>query len=220
MNEEPTISNCLECEAPLRASEQQAEQLEKGRHVALKLLGRSFDDDDLRKRFLREGRLAAGVSHPNCVYIFGSEEIEGTPVIAMELVQGGTLRDLQKKRGVMPVREAVDITLQIVAGLEAAASAGVLLRDIKPANCFVSTDGTVKVGDFGLSVSTLARQESQITQSGVMLGTPSFAAPEQLRGEELDERADIFPSARRSTRCSQALRRSMKITRCRWSRQF
>ena len=170
----------------------EAEQLSTGRRLALKVLGRAIDDDELRRRFLREGRLAAGVTHPNCVYIYGSEEIEGTPVIAMELVDGGTLRDLLKKRGPLRMAEAVDITLQIVAGLEAAAAAGVLHRDIKPANCFISTDGTVKVGDFGLSVSTLARQDSQLTASGAMLGTPSFAAPEQLRGEALDERADIF----------------------------
>ncbi len=169
----------------------EAEQLATGRRVALKVLGHTIDSPEMRKRFLREGRLAASVNHPNSVYIFGTEEIEGAPVIAMELVAGGTLRD-QVKGGPVAVREAVDETLQIIAGLGAAASAGVLHRDVKPANCFISPDGTVKVGDFGLSVSTLARSDTQLTASGMMLGTPSFAPPEQLRGDELDVRADIY----------------------------
>jgi hypothetical protein len=169
----------------------EAEQIASGRRVALKVLGHTIDAPEMRKRFLREGRLAAAVNHPNSVYIFGTEEIEGAPVIAMELVGGGTLRD-RILQGPVPVREAVDATLDIVAGLEAAAAAGVLHRDVKPANCFVAPDGHVKVGDFGLSVSTLARHDSQLTASGMMLGTPSFAPPEQLRGDELDLRADIY----------------------------
>jgi hypothetical protein len=169
----------------------EAEQRDPGRRVALKVLGHTIDSAEMRARFMREGRLAASVNHPNSVYIFGTEEIEGAPVIAMELVAGGTLRDRLRK-GPLPVREAVDATLDVIAGLEAAASAGVLHRDVKPANCFVAPDGTVKVGDFGLSVSTLARHDTQLTASGVMLGTPSFAPPEQLRGDELDVRADIY----------------------------
>ncbi len=168
-----------------------AEQIDTGRHVALKVLGHTIDSPEMRARFLREGRLAAAVNHPNSVYIYGTEEIEGAPVIAMELVAGGTLRDRLRK-GTMAVSEAVDATLKVVAGLEAAAEAGVLHRDVKPANCFVAPDGTVKVGDFGLSVSTLAHDDTQLTASGMMLGTPSYAPPEQLRGDELDVRADIY----------------------------
>jgi uncharacterized RDD family membrane protein YckC len=170
----------------------EAEHLESGRRVALKVLGQSIDSPEARKRFLREGRLAASVSHPNSVYIYGTEEIDGAPVIAMELAAGGTLRDLIKQRGPLPPREAVDIVLQVIAGLETAHAAGVLHRDVKPANCFVTPEGSVKVGDFGLSVSTLARGDSQLTASGVMLGTPSYAPPEQLRADELDVRADIY----------------------------
>lgn len=169
----------------------EAEQRDSGRRVALKVLGHTIDSPEMRARFMREGRLAAAVNHPNSVYIFGTEEIEGAPVIAMELVAGGTLRDRLRK-GPLPVREAVDAILHIVDGLEAAAGSGVLHRDVKPANCFVAPDGTVKVGDFGLSVSTLARNDTELTASGVMLGTPSFAPPEQLKGEELDVRADIY----------------------------
>jgi uncharacterized RDD family membrane protein YckC len=168
-----------------------AEEIGTGRRVALKVLGHTLDSEEVRKRFLREGRLAASLNHPNSVYIFGTEEIDGAPVITMELVAGGTLRDRMRK-GPLPVKEAVDAILGVIAGLEAAAAAGVLHRDVKPANCFVAPDGTVKIGDFGLSVSTLARDDSQLTASGVMLGTPSFAPPEQLRGDELDVRADIY----------------------------
>jgi len=169
----------------------EAEQISTSRRVAMKVLGHAMDSPEMRKRFLREGRLAASVNHPNSVYIFGTEEIDGAPVIAMELVAGGTLRD-RVKSGPLAVREAIDAILDVIAGLDAAASVGVLHRDVKPANCFVAPNGTVKVGDFGLSVSTLARHDSQLTDRGVMLGTPAYAAPEQLRGDELDVRADIY----------------------------
>ncbi len=170
----------------------EADHLESGRRVALKVMSHKLASETDRKRFFREGRLAAAVSHPNVIYIYGSEEINGVPVIAMELVHAGTLRELVKQRGPLPVAEAVDHVLQVIAGLAAASSAGVLHRDIKPANCFLSADGTAKVGDFGLSISTLARQESMVTASGSVLGTPSLASPEQLRGEELDVRSDIY----------------------------
>ena len=171
----------------------EAEELESGRRVALKLLTHGLDEVN-RDRFLREGRLAASITHPNTVYIFGTDEIEGIPVIAMELAAGGTLKDKVKAEGPLPPAEAVDIVVQLIAGLEAAADAGVLHRDIKPSNCFVDRDGTVKVGDFGLSISTLARAdtETQLTTTGSVLGTPAFASPEQLRGDELDVRSDIY----------------------------
>ena len=169
-----------------------AEQIATGRRVALKMLGRRLNSPDTRQRFLREGRLAASVSHPNSLYVFGSEEIEGAPVITMEIAGSGTLKDQLKKRGPLPTKEAVDAILDTIAGLEAALAAGVLHRDIKPSNCFVSPDGSVKVGDFGLSVSTLAKDDSYVTATGVIMGTPAYASPEQLRGDDLDVRADIY----------------------------
>jgi uncharacterized RDD family membrane protein YckC len=169
-----------------------AEQIATGRRVALKTLGHGLDSPEMRQRFLREGRLAAGVSHPNSLYIFGSEEIEGAPVITREVAGGGTLKDRVEKRGPLPTTEAVDAILDVIAGLEAALSAGVLHRDIKPSNCFVGPDGAVKIGDFGLSVSTLAKDDSYATATGVIMGTPAYAAPEQLRGDDLDVRADIY----------------------------
>jgi eukaryotic-like serine/threonine-protein kinase len=170
----------------------EAEQRATGRRVALKVLGQQLDSPDMRHRFLREGRLAAGIRHPNSLYVFGSEEIEGLPVITMEISGSGTLKDKLKKRGPLPVTEAVDAILDVIAGLEAAFAVGVLHRDIKPSNCFVSPDGSVKIGDFGLSVSTLAKDDSYITATGVIMGTPAYASPEQLRGDNLDVRADIY----------------------------
>jgi hypothetical protein len=170
----------------------EAEEIETGRRVALKVLKHSLDSPEARKRFLREGRLAASINHPNSVYIFGTEEIEGTPTIAMELVAGGTLQERVKSGGALPIGEAVDCVLQIIAGLEAAQKAGVLHRDIKPANCFIDEGGTIKVGDFGLSISTAPRGETDLTQAGTILGTPAFSSPEQLRGDELNVRSDIY----------------------------
>ncbi|MEY2407827.1 MAG: eukaryotic-like serine/threonine-protein kinase [Verrucomicrobiota bacterium] len=170
----------------------EADHRTSGRRVALKVMNHALASPEDRKRFIREGRLAASVSHLNAVYIYGSEEIYGTPVIAMELVAGGTLKDRIKRSGPLPVTEAVEAALQIIDGLEAAHAAGVLHRDIKPANCFVTAEGAVKIGDFGLSISTLARGESLLTASGSVLGTPAYASPEQLRGEDLDVVSDIY----------------------------
>ena len=170
----------------------EAEQLSTGRRVALKMLGQQLDSPDVRKRFLREGRLAASVNHPNSLYIFGSEEIEGLPVITMEIAGAGTLKDQLKKHGPLPVTEAVVAVLDVISGLESAFAGGVLHRDIKPSNCFVCPDGSVKVGDFGLSVFTLARTDTFVTAHGKIMGTPAYASPEQLRGDNLDLRADIY----------------------------
>lgn len=169
-----------------------AEHLESGRRVALKVLSHQLDSPEARARFLREGRLAASINHPNSVYVFGTEEIEGTPAIAMELIAGGTLQDRIQRTGALPIGEAVDAVLQIIAGLEAAHAVGILHRDIKPANCFTDIDGSVKVGDFGLSISTQGRGDSLHTIDGTFLGTPAFCSPEQLRGEELNVRSDMY----------------------------
>ena len=170
----------------------EAEQLETGRRVALKVLAHKLHSADARARFFREGRLAASINHPNSVYVYGTGEIEGTPVIVMELINGSTLEERVKKDGPLPVGEAVDAIVDVISGLQAAQATGILHRDIKPANCFEDADGTVKVGDFGLSISTEARDETNLTQEGMFLGTPIFSSPEQLRGEELNVRSDIY----------------------------
>jgi uncharacterized RDD family membrane protein YckC len=170
----------------------EAEQLETGRRLALKVLRDSLRGDEDRARFLREGQLAASISHAHTVYIFGSEEVGGAPAITMELLAGGTLKDRVAAEGPMSPPAAVSAVLDIIGGLDAAQAAGILHRDIKPSNCFVDADGAVKVGDFGLSISTLTRDVRHELTTGGFEGTPQFAAPEQLRGEALDVRADIY----------------------------
>ena len=168
----------------------EADELESGRRVAIKILSRGIGDDEELERFLREGQLAASLSHPNCVYVFGTSEVQGFPVIAMELVPEGTLKD-RVSGSSMAMSAAVDAILQVIAGLEAAASIGILHRDVKPSNCFVHRNGRVLVGDFGLSVAASVHAADG-RASGTILGTPGFASPEQLRGDALDIRSDIY----------------------------
>ena len=168
----------------------EAEHLEHGRRVALKVLSRGLSDAIDRARFLREGQLAAKVNHPHLVYVYGSEDISGMPAIAMELLPGGTLKERVENEGPLAPVEAIDVILQVVSGLEAAHDAGVLHRDIKPSNCFVDVDGAVKVGDFGLAIPAL--EHISLTAIGKFQGTPRFASPEQLRGKPLEVRSDIY----------------------------
>jgi serine/threonine protein kinase len=170
----------------------EAEETDSGRRVALKVLSQALDSKEARQRFLREGRLAASVNHPNSVYIFGTEEVEGQPVIAMELVTGGTLQERVAQKGPMPVADAVEAILHVISGLEAAAALGVLHRDVKPSNCFIEADGMVKIGDFGLSKSTSGRGETELTVADSFMGTPAFSSPEQLRGDTLTVASDIY----------------------------
>jgi hypothetical protein len=170
----------------------EAEQIEDGRRIALKVLRRSQASPRERSRFLREGRLAASIAHPNSVFVFGTEEIEGKQIITMELLTGGTLRDRVVAEGPMPVRESIDAILDAIAGLAAAAASGVLHRDVKPSNCFIDHSGRVKIGDYGLSIPSTARDETALTEMGMVLGTPGFSSPEQLQGEPFDIRSDIY----------------------------
>ena len=165
------------------------------------LRGRLQHADD-RARFLREGQLAASISHPHTVYIFGSEEIAGMPVISMELLPGGTLKDRVAAHGPLPPAEAVAAVLDIIGGLDAAQAAGILHRDIKPSNCFIDSDGSVKVGDFGLSISTLARDvrhdshDARDSRARRSLRRPSSCAASRSTCAPTST-----PSARRSTTC-------------------
>src|SRR5512140_1133823 len=123
----------------------EADHVTSGRRVALKLLRLQLDDEN-RQRFLREGQLAAAISDPHTVYVYGTEEIDGVPVISMELATNGTLHEQVQKQGPMDPAKAVELTLQIVSGLAAAARQGILHRDVKPQNCFLDARG-VKIGD-------------------------------------------------------------------------
>ena len=170
----------------------EAEHLETGRRVALKVLAHRLNSAEARARFFREGRLAASINHPNSVYVYGTGEVNGTPVIMMELVDGGTLQERVKRDGPLPVGKAVDAIIDVISGLQAAQAKGILHRDIKPSNCFEEADGTVKVGDFGLSISSEVSEDIELTSDGLFLGTPAFCSPEQLRGEELNARSDLY----------------------------
>ena len=169
----------------------EAEELASARRVALKVLQRRHGDEYDRERFEREGRLAASIDHEHCVFVFAAAEIDGVPAIAMELMQG-TLADRLATDGPLPPTAAVDAALQLVAGLQAASAAGILHRDIKPSNCFVDADGVVKIGDFGISRSIRATDETTRSTRGRIAATPSYASPEQLSGKALDLRADIY----------------------------
>ena len=170
----------------------EAEDTATSRCVALKLLTHGWDSPEARNRFFREGRLAASINHPHSVYIYGTEEIDGTPAISVEHIAGGTLQNRVREHGPFSPIEAVDAILDIIEGLEAAAAVGVLHRDVKPSNCFIDVEGIVKIGDFGLSMSTTSHSDSYLTIPGAYLGTPAFSSLEQLRGDVLDVRSDIY----------------------------
>jgi uncharacterized RDD family membrane protein YckC len=169
----------------------EAEEPATGRRVAVKVLSsRIAHSSETVDRFLREGRLAASLSHPRSTFVYSAGFDEGRPYIVMELMPGRNLKDLSESEGPMPVPRAVDFMLDVIEGLEAAHSLGVIHRDVKPSNCFLDSDGRVKVGDFGLSKSLVS--DASLTGTGTFLGTPQFAAPEQVRGAEVDLRTDVY----------------------------
>ncbi len=168
-----------------------AEDLELGRPVALKRLAENLARaDDIRRRFLREAQLAARLSHPNVVRVYDVGEDEGRPFIAMEYVEGETLAELVARRGRLPAVEAAALGAQACAGLAAAHAAGLVHRDVKPQNLLLCSDGTLKLGDFGIAFGE--NDGTQLTQAGTVLGTAAYVAPEQARGERVTAAADIY----------------------------
>ena len=166
-----------------------AEDIKLKRAVALKFLPpHLMDAPDLKERFLIEAQAAAALSHPNICVIHEVGESKGRPYIAMEYVEGETLRDRVKKGPLKP-EAAVDIVSQVAAGLGEAHGKGIIHRDIKSANIMVTAKGQVKVMDFGLAK---LRGGSSLTKSQTTLGTVAYMSPEQARGEELDQRTDIW----------------------------
>src|SRR2546421_6942439 len=167
-----------------------AQDVKLGRTVALKFLPPELTcDPESKHRFEREAKAASQLDHPNIctVYDFGSEA-DGQMYLAMACYDGESLAD-KVARGPVSLDEAIRIVEQIVRGLGKAHSAGIVHRDIKPANVMVTADGVVKILDFGLAKIALA---SKITKSHTTVGTPSYMAPEQLRGEEVGPQADIW----------------------------
>ncbi len=170
------------------------------RDVAIKVLPEDFATDaDRLARFEREAKLLASLNHANIAAIYGLEDEGDTRFIAMELVEGETLAERIARSGRIDVDEALDIARQIAEALEAAHDAGIIHRDVKPANVLLTGKGGVKVLDFGIAKSTtveanaaLTEQATSLTVDGTLMGTPPYMAPEQIRGEEADKRADIW----------------------------
>ena len=166
------------------------------RSVALKLIRADLKDEQAGKRFRREAKAAASVSHPNVCQLFEIGEDSGSLFLAMELLEGEPLSD-RIGRGAVPLAEAVPIALGILSALTALHAREIVHRDLKPSNVFLTAHG-VKLLDFGLArpikpcEGDLNQTQSQVTQAGFIVGTPRYMAPEQLQGHTLDQRADLF----------------------------
>jgi serine/threonine-protein kinase len=144
--------------------------------------------DESRQRFLREARSAGRLLHPGIVTLFDVGEADGALYLAMEYVEGTTVDHYCKAGSLLPVPEVVQMVSDAAEALAYAHEAGIVHRDIKPANLMRAADSSVKVMDFGLAKAS----EAQLTQDGALLGTPSYMSPEQIRGEQLDGRSDLF----------------------------
>jgi eukaryotic-like serine/threonine-protein kinase len=179
-----------------------AEDTRLGRKVALKILPAELTNDELRVlRFQQEARTASALNHPNILTIFDIGEVESTHFIATEFVKGETLRNYMSA-GKINIQDALNILIQVASALGAAHEVGVVHRDIKPENIMVRPDGLVKVLDFGIAkltqrIATGGSSEMGLlplvdTEPGMIMGTPKYMSPEQVRALDVDERTDIF----------------------------
>jgi serine/threonine protein kinase len=176
-----------------------------GREVAIKALAGAFrGDSGSLRRFEREARVLATLSHPNIASIYGFERFDGSPYLVLERVDGETLAD-RLARGPMPVDDTRLVAGQIVEGLEEAHGKGVIHRDLKPSNVMVTAGGRVKLVDFGLAKTTASTaviaESADLTSTGVVLGTARYMSPEQVRGRPSMCGPTCGPSAACSTRC-------------------
>jgi eukaryotic-like serine/threonine-protein kinase len=166
-----------------------AEDQELGRRVAIKILNdRHANDDQFVERFRREAKNAAALTHPNIVSIYDRGEAEGTYYIAMEYLDGRSLKELITSRGPAPVNVALEYTRQILAALRFAHRHGIVHRDIKPHNVLVDGEGRLKVTDFGIARAGA----SQMTEAGSIVGTAQYLSPEQAHGSGVDQRSDLY----------------------------
>jgi serine/threonine protein kinase len=172
-----------------------------GRFAAVKIMADKYlEDREALVRFDREGRAASTLAHPNICTVFESGRWRNRPYLAMELLQGAPLNQ-QFRAGYMGIGELLSVAIPVASALEAAHKLGIVHRDIKPANLFVTSRGQVKVLDFGLA--KMRRHHTQpsddmatiatfVTMPGTILGTYAYMAPEQVRGEDVDGRADLY----------------------------
>jgi len=162
------------------------------RPVALKILPRGLlRDYETRARFLREAQASSMLNHPNIVTVFDTGECGEELFIAMEILEGETVREIIKK-GACPQSRALDIVKQALAGLSAAHDAGIVHRDLKPENIMVLRDGRVKILDFGLAKIKEESGDRQLTLTQGIIGTPAYMSPEQASGDPVDGRSDLF----------------------------
>jgi serine/threonine protein kinase/tetratricopeptide (TPR) repeat protein len=170
-----------------------------GRDVAAKVLPAEFaDDPDRLRRFEQEARAASALNHPNILVVHDLGTHEGAPYLVTELLEGESLRT-RLRVGALPVSTAIDFADQMARGLAAAHEKGIVHRDLKPENLFITRDGRLKILDFGLAKLLRSPQQAaaastvaSATQPGTMMGTAAYMSPEQIRGQEVDHRADIF----------------------------
>jgi serine/threonine protein kinase len=162
------------------------------RYVAAKVIRRSVlgadPSGEIARRFRNEAVAAGRLSHPNIVAVYDYGESEQTAYIIMEYAQGENLESYLARSGMRPLDETVSLTTQLLDGLHFAHERGIVHRDVKPSNVLLLADGRLKITDFGVAHVNA----SNLTQSGVAIGTPSYMAPEQYRGEEIDRRVDVF----------------------------
>ena len=167
-----------------------AEDVRLKRPVALKFLSLDrLDDEDAKARFIREARTASSLDHPNLCTIYEVDETPGGALfLAMALYEGETLKD-RIGRGPVPLDDALDLAIQCAQGLRKAHESGVIHRDIKPSNLFVTRDGILKILDFGVAKLT---GQTELTRTGTTVGTAAYMSPEQIRGEAVDQRTDVW----------------------------
>jgi tRNA A-37 threonylcarbamoyl transferase component Bud32 len=174
-----------------------AEHATLGRKVAIKFLDpRLSEDEDFRKRFLRESRLAAALYHPNIVPIYDAGEADQVPYITMHFVQGVDLSELLKRDGALPAGRVLTIMTQVAGALDAAHDRGLVHRDVKPANILIASgegvepEGHVYLTDFGLAKQVASG--TALTKQGLFMGTLDYVAPEQIQGQAVDRRTDVY----------------------------
>jgi serine/threonine-protein kinase len=168
-----------------------AEHVRLGRRVALKLLATELADSErFRDRFLRESRLAASIDHPNIVPIYDADEVDGTLFIAMRYVEGSDLKEVIRSEGRLDAGRTAAIVGQVASALDAAHALGLVHRDVKPSNVLLTPDDHVYVSDFGLTKRALS--VSGLTATGQLVGTIDYVAPEHIKGDAVDRRADVY----------------------------